>query len=879
MARRAPSWSKQVALWIGRRSWQLIEFGVSGAVLLGVWLFRRQDSVPVGYRSGHPVMSWLGIMGGLVLLTSACCLMSDGTSVRDILLVMVGVGCLYLGIQNTRVVKEENITVSLLTFPVCYIVRVPKSTEWNSTRALQFLEQLLVSFPNLVVQITASHEGLQWQLVDMVHGAQPGTIKQAVLASYPEAEVSVMSRQFSGVVQPFYRYISYYRQATSFVGPLQYVTEIKTVDPLTGIAQIMSQLQTGEQICYLLAIAGNANEAYALGERMVTQSTIHPLQLLSRAGQRDAVIKLATARDRDERYVYRDQKVLEDKLREKLYRAFLLIQIDAPSRHRIVELTTLLDAQLSHFARMPYNELVWIPRSPEHFTRRVESADQEGSTSALSLYRNILSGELNNGPPQLILELRELAALWHLPHEGFRTPHLRWARELVEVPETMAHLTDGIILGTGESQEDQITVRIPLSDRATHLNIIGKTGSGKSTLLHHLIHQDIQERRGVAIIDPHGKLVQDILQISIPSHREQDVVVLDSAQADYPPPLNPLSGFGGYTSTLKVVGLIERLFTGMEGAARMASFLRAALLPLQTDPSATMRDIARMFMDEVYRAQRLAAIDDPEIQDFWDFQYGLGSPALQRQIADPIINRIRPFYANPHLYPVLCHSDTLDFRALIRQKKIILISLAMDEEQVPEQERNLIGALLVSRLQMLVTKDLTQIPFFIYIDEVQKFVTTSLSELFSEARKYGLSLVTANQYLGQLTGKTLEAVLGNVGSTVIFACSPEDASALAVYTKPSFTAQQLTELDRFEAVVKTQIQGRTVPAFSLRTLPPLQLPPDALEREQRIRQYSITAYTPRSRQEVLAWLKDRYPRQRPTSPVGDLSGDEETFYD
>jgi hypothetical protein len=162
---------------------------------------------------------------------------------------------------------------------------------------------------------------------------------------------------------------------------------------------------------------------------------------------------------------------------------------------------------------------------------------------------------------------------------------------------------------------------------------------------------------------------------------------------------------------------------------------------------------------------------------------------------------------------------------------------------------------------------------------VQRFVTTSLSEMLSEARKYGLALTTANQYLGQLTGKTLEAVMGNVGTSVIFRCSPDDARDLAAYTKPRFDAQALMDLDRFQAVVKLQVGGQTQTAFNLMTLPPPEMPEDAAAREQRIRQQSSDRYTPKRKTEVLDWLKERYPRRRVPTGAKDTQVEDVNFYD
>lgn len=784
--------------------------------------------------------------------------------------------------HGTKEATDSPSEVSAKVLPaIVYAIRLPRQTQPNGETALQFVHQLAYSFPQLLLSIHADHEQITWQVIDATQGVQPYILEQLIRTSYPEAEIEVTLHESQDVSAPFYRYVCSYRQRNMFVAPLVYIDAFKAFDPLNALTQVMSGLQPGERITFVLALAGIAHPAYKHGERLITQSTIHPLQFLARGGVGDAAGKILSRRDRTEKYEYRDQKILEDKLRAKLYYAYLWVQVDAPERARIADLLAMLDTEIDHFTRMPFNTLEWVERPLETYTHWIRTLTQEQAEHVLTFYRQITTGTLGkkrHAPPFLILEPREIAALWHLPSASFSAPRVSWASGLNAVSEAVARLDDGAVLGVGKYQGREVPIRIPLADRVTHSNIVGRTGTGKSTLLHTLIHQDIASGAGVAVIDPHGQLVRDVLRSSIPPSREADVVVLDLADLEHPPPLNPLSSIQGYASTLKIVGVIERLFAGTEGAARMASYLRAALIPLSDETQPTMRDVTRMFMDDVYREQRLSMTDDPETVDFWDYQYNSASPAMQRQIAEPIINRIRPFYANPTLYPILCHPDLLDLRAMMQEKKILLISLALDEERVPEQERNLIGALLLSQLQMASMKAKLQEPFHLYVDEVQRFVTTSLSEMLSEARKYGLSLTIANQYLGQLTGKTLEAVMGNVGTNVIFRCSPDDARDLAAYTKPHFDAQALMDLDRFQAVVKLQVQGATQPAFNLLTLPPLEQREDGEAREARIRQQSRTQYTPKTRAEVLDWLRDRYPRRR-VPAVEATPADEATFYE
>lgn len=760
-----------------------------------------------------------------------------------------------------------------------YTLTLPRTTLWNAPTAQHFIEQLVLTFPHLLLRIHATHEAVSWQLVDVEQATNPPLMEKFVRTIYPGAEVQAAPLQPRAPDERVYRYVCYYQQTNLFLAPLIEVGSIQQFDPLRGISQTMSALHPGEAVSYTVALGGLAQDAYKVGEQAITQSTIHPLQFVTRQGMADAFDKWASGTDKVEKYVSRDQRVLEEKLRQPLVSAAVLVQVETADIERLGELLVLLDGQMQHFTNSPYNSLQPANRRLDVFGVWLDSEMRVVQSDTSAIVWRWLQGLGEDRPPRLILTPVELAALWHLPNESYAAPRILWGGNNVHVPEAVVRQTQGVTLGQGKYQGAFVPVRLSAADRAAHITVVGKTGTGKSTLLHHLIHQDIAAGAGVGVIDPHGTLVRDLLRGSIPVTREQDVVVLDLGDSAYPAPLNPLRNAQGYTATLRVVSLIERLFAGTENAVRISSYLRAALLALCSQPEPTLRDVARFLMEEVYREAVLDACDDPETQDFWDYQYSASSPQMQRQIAEPILNRLRPFYANPTLYPLLCHPDVLDFRTLLEQRKIILISLGLDSSRVPEQERNLVGALLISQLHAAAVRAPLPDRFYLYIDEVQQFVTTALPEMLSEARKYGLSLVTANQFLGQLQGTTLEAVLGNVGASVVFACSPQDASTLTVYTRPQFGAQELTALDRFQAVVRMQVNGQTQPAFNITTQTPILVTPEAIDREQRLRWQSRQQYTPKTREDVLVWLRERYPRRRMTTPANGGQTDTDSFYE
>lgn len=307
----------------------------------------------------------------------------------------------------------------------------------------------------------------------------------------------------------------------------------------------------------------------------------------------------------------------------------------------------------------------------------------------------------------------------------------------------------------------------------------------------------------------------------------------------------------------------------------MENVLYSALVALMYEQNATPRDISRIMMDAEYRTELLQQVKDPVALEFWWDEYDRLSEAMQAQVREPVLNRIRIFYRNSAVRNMVCHPHRLDFKSILNDGKIFLANLNSDETR--SEQANL-GAMLMTDFQMAaMTRRASESedvqPFYLFVEEVQQFVTTALPVVFSEARKFGLSLTAANQYLGQLKGSTLEAILGNAGAAIMFACGPDDARALSGYLKPNLTPENLMNFDRFQAAVKMQVNGKTVPTFSIQTFPPLEEPPDADEREARIRQKSIENYTPWTRQEVEAWMEERYEqrlRQRPRGTVADF---------
>lgn len=774
-----------------------------------------------------------------------------------------------------------------------YTILLPRSTKWESQRALQFVEQLLFAFKSLVFQIIADKNSIQWRIVD-IEGREPSMVETAIRASYPEAQITTTLLTDEEIIpNSIFRTVFTYHYTTDvFPAPMLHVDEIGSSDPLAALSQAMTSVQDGERIAYTLAIVESADRSvYKEGRKRITV-----------ADRSQGGYLIAPRRDA---FSPRTQRIVEDKLRSTLYMCLLLIQFDTPQQERS-SILQAIDKQLVLFDN---REFAGVRRIEESSTSYQPKGDSDFATSAVGVFNELITwrkqyrrqkGQLPplewviasvapsitpiGGDPlkrlnplaRLVLEPQEIAALWHLPHAGFSASTIAWRdASQVALPETMKGKRNGVCLGVNRYAGQDELVYITDQDRATHIAIVGKTGAGKSTLLHQLIQQDIYQNKGVAVVDPHGQLVRDILRTSIPPNREGDVVVIDIADDQYPPPLNMLalpSGIDRGSAANHLVALLDK-FGSFEDTVTVAPTLRAALLTLWNEQTPTIRDVVRLFTNDQYRYKLIEHVDNPAVEDFWD-GYESKSVGQREQLTAPVTVRLSDFYSNTYLYPMMCHPDMLDFASLIRENKIILVSLAVNEGRIQPHEYELLGSILLAQIQFAVMQGLVkQGTYNLYIDEVQRFVTATLAEMFSEVRKYHLSLTVANQFLKQLAGDTLDAIMGTVGAMIVFQCGLDDARALAPYMKSSFTAEDLINLNLHTAAVFMRSNKVTQPVFSMITREPLASPtPTAAEREreQHIRQLSRQRYMPKSREEVLDWLRNRYPRPGKTHTDDDL---------
>lgn len=472
--------------------------------------------------------------------------------------------------------------------------------------------------------------------------------------------------------------------------------------------------------------------------------------------------------------------------------------------------------------------------------------------------------------------IEEVASLYHLPHTNVETPFILWASARTAEPPANLPVVDAS--GYDPEQVSPIAVTnfrghntafgLPRSDRNRHLYIIGQTGVGKSGALELLTISDIHSQYGFAVIDPHGDYAISTLR-RIPAHRVQDVIYFNPADTDYPIAFNPMEVYDSKLKThtcSELIGVLKRMFESW--GPRLEYILRYSILALLDYPDATMLDITRILTDKKFRNDVLKYVEDPVVRNFWTVEFASWNDKFAAEAVAPVLNKVGAFTANPTVRNIIGQpKSSFNIRQIMDERKILIVNLSRG--LIGEDNAALLGALLVTKIQMgaMSRADIDQhdrIPFSLYVDEFQNFATDSFATILSEARKYGLTLTVANQYIAQMSMEVKDAVFGNVGSVIAFRMGADDARVMQRYFEPKFEEHDLVHMHNRNFVISMTIGGEKVQAFSGTSL---NLPPQTEDYSSAIIEQSRQLYA-FNRATVEAYVKDRYldPESAPKTP-------------
>lgn len=582
-----------------------------------------------------------------------------------------------------------------------------------------------------------------------------------------------------------------------------------TTEPLAGVLAGLGSLQSGEvaglQILFT-PVARHWNEAllqvaeeFAGPESQANQRFYHrhdPLQLAARA-----------------------------KLDQPLYAVVVRVfTVSVEGQSRAFELCKKIGAALGTF-NLPNtqtgNALLALANHDPY-------GPAQDSLPANGLLNTVF--ERSSHRNGLLLSLPELVSLVHPPSESAQHP------KLLRLDLTTQSLSDellqaeGVLLGIHPYRNQDQELVWPDAYRNRHAYILGATRMGKSTLLLNMMTQDMQQDRGLCLIDPHGDLALDVLQ-RVPEHRSDDVLYLDLSDDEYPLAMGLLEAHNEQEERLlcsDLLSVLRRLFAASWGD-RLEHIMRHAILTLlsasrhgqsdneKTPERFTLRDIRALLSNKAFRERVVDTLGDPDLKAFWQGEFQSYNPATFA----PLYNKLGLLLSSPVVRNIVAGKQSkLSLADVIARKQILIVNLA--SSRIGSDNAHFLGALLVSKLQIAAMQSLRlslaeRTPFTLYVDEFQNFVVSSFEIILSEAGKAGLSLVMANQFLEQLNGHLQTAILSNVGTLCSFRVSSDSGRLPEKEFAGRFKSQDLVSLNRGEAIVRV---GSALDSYDVRTLPP-----------------------------------------------------------
>lgn len=463
------------------------------------------------------------------------------------------------------------------------------------------------------------------------------------------------------------------------------------------------------------------------------------------------------------------------------------------------------------------------------------------------------------------LNLKELTSLYHLTAAGVSS-----SRELKQTkakvsPAPLNIPTTGTLLGVNRVGNSETKVYMSEHDRLRHFYVIGQTGTGKSWLLKNMIIQDIHAGHGVAMIDPHGADILDVLA-NIPEERFKDVIYVDPGYTERPFGLNMLEFDPRFPEQKtfvvdELLAIFNKLFDmKIAGGPAFEQYFRNSALLVMEHPESgnTLFEIGRVLADKDFRDFKLSHCKNPVITQFWENAERTSGEQSLANYVPYVTNKFDVFTTNEIMRPIIGQErSSFNMRDIMDGQKILLINLS--KGRMGELNSALLGLIIVGKILIAALSrgdvlHLNPPPFYFYIDEFQNVTTDSIATIFSEARKYKLSLNVAHQFISQLDEKIKNSVFGNVGSMTVFRVGPDDAEFLKTQFEPTFTAGDLLQLDNFNAYAKLLVDGKPATPFNLATLPTPKGNPEQIEV---VKQLSYNSYG-RPREEVEKEIQSKY---------------------
>ena len=451
---------------------------------------------------------------------------------------------------------------------------------------------------------------------------------------------------------------------------------------------------------------------------------------------------------------------------------------------------------------------------------------------------------------------KELASLYHYPNAD-HVPHVvHVLAKKHEPPQDLPKkgTKEISLFGITNYHNNFVEFGIKREDRRRHLYAVGKSGTGKSKLLELLIEEDFKTGQGVAVLDPHGDLVDAVIR-RVPKNRINDVVLFDPSDTEFPIAFNPLETVEEAYKMQVTIGFIDifkKLF-GTNWSDRLEHVLRYTTLALLDSSNTTVLSILKMLTDKNYRQRIISRIQDSVVKNFWVSEFAAWSEKFDAEAITPLLNKVGQLVSTNMIRNIIGQpASKFNIREMMDNQKILLMKVS--KGLLGEENSGILGSMIVTKMyqaamQRADMREEERKPYYFYIDEFQNFATDTFAEILSEARKYHLNLTIAHQYMGQLIKVVKKTVFGNVGSIISFRVGSDDAGILSEEYTPIFKERDIINLGVRDFYIKMSVDGEIREAFSARTI---DVPPVKEDHSKQIIEQSRKKYcTPKAEVEKL----------------------------
>jgi hypothetical protein len=579
--------------------------------------------------------------------------------------------------------------------------------------------------------------------------------------------------------------------------PLKTYKDFHETDPMSAILSTLSKLQEHDEVI-IQYVLSKSNEKWkssvSLDRTASTQSEDSPLQILS----------------------IQKQKV-NKKLDSKSLKTTIRVVLSSTNKERSKVLLDTLEAAFDVVSDSEGNSLSLKKRFL--FKKQLLKKMKSRSTKA---------------SPKFNLSLDETATLLHMPNEKLSTiPNIAWGKNLLgEPPENLPIISRGMdpelkkdinAFARTHFKNTDVVYGLKRTDRRRHMYVIGKTGTGKSTLLANMAINDLKNNEGMCVIDPHGDLIETILNY-IPSRRINDVIYFDPSDKDRTVKLNLFEGENIAHRELIASGIVSvfKKLYGYSWGPRLEYILRNSLLTLLKVEQARLSDILELLTNRKFRDKIVEKLDDPILKSFWVDEYNKMQDRQRTESIASILNKVGQFVSSPIVRNIVnARKSSFSIEEAMATGKIILVNLS--QGKLGEDNATLLGSMMITKIQ-LAAMARVNVPeeerkdFYLYVDEFQNFATDSFSKILSEARKYRLNLTLANQYIAQIPEEVQKAIFGNCGSMISFVMGAEDAQVFAKEYGDQYSSEDLVSLNRYQIINKLSIDNIVSKPFPALTL-------------------------------------------------------------